>query len=142
VSVGNKPRERHRCFEDLPRPEGSVFTQIVATITSGIPVQNIISHYRFWVMGTGLSPLQRQILAVLPDEGNGEWARPKQILDTLGLEPTPSTRTIMSRALGRLHKRGLISVIVTDLALPGKSRLYARRDRPKYPPRVTRTREV
>ena len=70
----------------------------------------------------GLSPLQRQILAVLPDEGNGEWARPKQILDTLGLEPTPSNRTIMSRALGRLHKRGLINVIVTDLALPGKSR--------------------
>src|SRR6476660_6418703 len=103
-----------------------------------VPVQNIISHYRFWVMGTGLSPLQRQILAVLPDEGNGEWARPKQILDTLGLEPTPSNRTIMSRALGRLHKRGLISVIVTDLAVPGKSRLYARRDRPIYPPRVTR----
>ena len=81
----------------------------------------------------GLSPLQRQILAVLPDEGNGEWARPKQILDTLGLEPTPSNRTITSRALSRLHKRGLISVIVTDLALPGKSRLYARRDRPILP---------
>ena len=104
-------------------------------------LSDLLSHYRVWVMG-GLSPLQRQILAVLPDEDNGEWARPKQILDTLGLEPTPSNRTIMSRALGRLHKRGLISVIVTDLALPGKSRLYARRDRPIYPPRVTRTREV
>jgi hypothetical protein len=102
-------------------------------------LSSLLSHYRFWVMG-GLSPLQRQILAVLPDEGNGEWARPKQILDTLGFEPTPSNRTIMSRALGRLHKRGLISVIVTDLALPGKSRLYARRDRPIYG--VTRTREV
>ena len=102
-------------------------------------LSDLLSHYRFWVMG-GLSPLQRQILAVLPDEDNGEWARPKQILDTLGLEPTPSNRTIMSRALGRLRKRGLISFIVTDSALPGKSRLYARRDRPIYG--VTRTREV
>ena len=76
----------------------------------------------------------------MPDEGNGEWARPKQILETLGFKPTPSNRSIMSRALGRLHRRGLISVIVTDLALPGKSRLYARRDRPIYG--VTRTREV
>ena len=42
-------------------------------------------------MGKGLSPLQHDILAVL--DGRRGWSRPKDILATLGREPTPSNRT-------------------------------------------------
>jgi hypothetical protein len=64
-------------------------------------------------MGKGLSPLQKNILAVLeqfpaappPDaEGNVSlktWARPQQILQQLNLPSTPSNRASNSHRLLR-----------------------------------------
>jgi hypothetical protein len=73
-------------------------------------------------MGKGLSPLQRDILAVLekfevfedaqPDAGGyvsmRAWARPYQIIEQLGRLPTPANRAAISKALVRLYDRGLV----------------------------------
>jgi hypothetical protein len=73
-------------------------------------------------MGKGLSPLQNDILAVL-EECPG-WARPRVILNRLGLEPTASNRAALSKSLARLCMRGKVSFGSAERSLPGKSNLY------------------
>lgn len=81
-------------------------------------------------MGRGLSDLQKEILAVLPAIGRDRWEcgcyykdyHPKwgrvvdpcewmlsgDVLAAIRREPTPSNRVALSKALGRLHERGLV----------------------------------
>ena len=82
---------------------------------------NLVSRY-VRGMGKGLSPLQRVILAVLEQQHG--WIRPKDILDALGREPTPSNRTAVSKALDRLWARDLIETGHSEVATVGKSYLY------------------
>ena len=66
--------------------------------------------------------MQRVILAVLEQQHG--WIRPKDILDALGREPTPSNRTAVSKALDRLWARDLIETGHSEVATVGKSYLY------------------
>jgi predicted transcriptional regulator len=74
-------------------------------------------------MGRGLSPLQHEILAVLKARRGG-WARPKDVIDALGREPTSSNRTVVSKALDRLEVRGLVEVGHGAIRNVGNSYLY------------------
>lgn len=88
-------------------------------------------------MGKGLSPLQSSILAALREyptyEGSLQgdhvsiknWARPKDILAVLGIKAAPSTRAILSRALERLYRRGLVAKFHAAFAEAGNSARYA-----------------
>jgi predicted transcriptional regulator len=73
-------------------------------------------------MGKGQSPLQRDILAAL--EAHPGWRRPRDILNALGREPTPSNRVGMTKALARLCERGLIQRERGEAMNVGKSYLY------------------
>jgi hypothetical protein len=101
-------------------------------------------------MGKGLSPLQKNILAVLEEfpaledilAGNywqanedhpadyehsiDAWARPRQILKRLGLEPTASNRAAISKSLLRLYRRGKIAAVSLIFPEQGQSRFYLR----------------
>jgi hypothetical protein len=89
-------------------------------------------------MGRGLSPLQKDILAVLeefparedfPEEGTislSSWAHPRQILQRLKRPPTASNRTAVSKALARLVERGMVAAARSDLYSAGKSFFYVR----------------
>jgi hypothetical protein len=89
-------------------------------------------------MGRGLSPLQKDILAVLeefparedfPEEGTinlSSWAHPQQILQRLKRPPTASNRTAVSKALARLVERGMVAAARGDLYSAGKSFFYVR----------------
>jgi hypothetical protein len=89
-------------------------------------------------MGRGLSPLQKDILAVLeefparedfPEEGTlslSSWAHPQQILQRLKRPPTASNRTAVSKALARLVERGMVAAARGELYAAGKSFFYVR----------------
>ena len=74
-------------------------------------------------MGRGLSPLQRDILAAV---GGEDWSRPKDIRAALGKAPTPSNRSVISRALLRLCERGLIEANKGERGSARKSYSYRR----------------
>jgi|AntAceMinimDraft_1070359.scaffolds.fasta_scaffold02651_8 hypothetical protein len=63
-------------------------------------------------MGRGLSQQQKDILELLPpmvDAMNcGDAPTTREIIDSLGLEYTPSNRASVSRAKSRLTARGLV----------------------------------
>jgi hypothetical protein len=81
-------------------------------------------------VGKGTSPLQEAILDIL-DERTG-WSRPKDILEALGREPTPTNRTAISKALTRLWVRKLVEQSTGEVVQVGKSRLYRKaRTRPQ-----------
>jgi len=87
-------------------------------------------------MGKGLSPLQKNILEVLAHWPSyeqataarpgqlGGWARPGDIIARLNLPKTNVTRASLSRALARLHERGLVARASAELASIGKSFRY------------------
>ena len=87
-------------------------------------------------MGKGLSPQQKNILEVLSQWPSyeqatattpgqvGEWARPGDIIAGLNLPKTSVTRASLSRALARLHERGLVARASGKLASVGKSFRY------------------
>lgn len=86
-------------------------------------------------MGKGLSPLQKDILAVLAEwpaavEGAvGDmrtWAEPKDIMTRLGRSPTPSNRVIISKALNRLLDRELIAIAYAQRCRQGNGGAYRR----------------
>jgi hypothetical protein len=86
-------------------------------------------------MGKGLSGLQRDILAVLEEWPSFEdtppgdlraWAMPKQILSRLRRPPTTTNRVALSKALARLHERGLVARASGEVASVGKSFRYVR----------------
>jgi hypothetical protein len=89
-------------------------------------------------MGRGLSPLQKDILAVLeefparedfPEEGTinlSSWAHPQRILQRLKRPRTASNRTAVSKALARLVDRGMVAAARGELYSAGKSFFYAR----------------
>jgi hypothetical protein len=89
-------------------------------------------------MGRGLSPLQKDILAVLEEfparedfpEGCAinlsSWAHPQQILHRLKRPPTASNRTAISKALARLVERGMVAAARGELYAAGKSFFYVR----------------
>jgi len=91
-------------------------------------------------MGKGLSPLQKEILAVLenwpsleqqpPGDSLKGWARPHAIIRGLGRPNTPATRAAVSKALKRLCQRGLVASEYAQMYNPGKSRFYVRIARP------------
>ena len=93
---------------------------------------------KFLNMGRGLSPLQKDILAVLeefpaledfPAEGTislSSWAHPQQILQRLKRPPTASNRTAVSKALARLMERGMVAAARGELYAAGKSFFYVR----------------
>ena len=70
-------------------------------------------------MAQSLSPLQKDILAALEEFPALEevmhtgdllqWARPSQIMQRLALQPTPSNRVALSKALHRLYVRGRVA---------------------------------
>jgi DNA-binding MarR family transcriptional regulator len=85
-------------------------------------------------MGKGLSPLQNDILAVLDEWPSfemvggsgylGDWALPRDIIRRLCLPRNGATRASMSRALLRLHERGLVARASGECAMVGKSFRY------------------
>ena len=87
-------------------------------------------------MGKSLSPLQRDILAVLEEWPTFElaesaaagsvkdWALPRDIIRRLG-RPR-STQATISRALLQLHKKGLVARASGELADVGKAFHYLR----------------
>lgn len=88
-------------------------------------------------MGKGLSRLQIQILEVLgrfplaPAETGdlvniSRFARPRDIVRDLGLAPDAATRVAVSKALARLHQRGLVVAYYSSVATQGRGRRYAR----------------
>ena len=84
-------------------------------------------------MGHGLSPLQRQILAVLERWPTFEqaahlndWALPRDIIEGLGLPKSNAARASLSKALLRLHERGLVARAAGEVASVGKSFRYVR----------------
>ena len=89
-------------------------------------------------MSKSQSPLQRDILAVLEEWPTFElaeaaapgsvkdWALPRDIIGRLGLPKTGSTRATVSRALLRLHQKGLVARASGELADVGKSYHYLR----------------
>ena len=89
-------------------------------------------------MGESLSPLQRDILAVLEEwptfemaeaaaPGNvKDWALPRDIIRSLGMPKTGATRATISRALLQLHKKGLVARASGELADVGKAFHYLR----------------
>jgi hypothetical protein len=93
-------------------------------------------------MGRSRSSLQRDILAVLEEwptfelaeaEAPGsvkDWALPRDIIGRLGLPKTGSTRATISRALLRLHQKGLVARASGELADVGKSFHYLRISNP------------
>ena len=93
-------------------------------------------------MGESLSPLQRDILAVLEEWPTFEmaeaaapasvkdWALPRDIIRSLGMPKTGATRATISRALLRLHEKGLVARASGELADVGKSFHYLRISNP------------
>jgi DNA-binding MarR family transcriptional regulator len=87
-------------------------------------------------MGKGLSPLQKEILAVLEqlpssDQAQpGDWALPRDIIDRLGMPKSGVTSASMSRALLRLCQRGLVERTTGEVANVGQSFLYLRVELP------------
>ena len=89
-------------------------------------------------MGESLSPLQRDILAVLGEWPTFEmaeaaapanvkdWALPRDIIRSLGRPKTRSTQATISRALLRLHEKGLLARAFGELADVGKAFHYLR----------------
>lgn len=86
-------------------------------------------------MGKGLSKLQCAILDVLRGfpslaerRGDyiGDWARPRDILVALKRPPTSSNRVAISKALARLHQRGLVAVAAPELCTQGRGYRYCR----------------
>jgi hypothetical protein len=89
-------------------------------------------------MGKSLSPLQRDILAVLEEWPTFElaesaaagsvkdWALPRDIIRRLGRPKTRSTQATISRALLQLHKKGLVARASGELADVGKAFHYLR----------------
>jgi hypothetical protein len=85
-------------------------------------------------MGKGLSPLQKDILAVLDEWPSLEsylesdskqlGALPRDIIRRLGRLNNGTTRASMSRALLRLHERGLVSRASGIGAMAGKAFQY------------------
>jgi hypothetical protein len=94
-------------------------------------------------MGKSLSPLQRDILAVLEEWPTFElaesaaagsvkdWALPRDIIRRLGRPKTRSTQATISRALLQLHKKGLVARASGELADVGKSFHYLRISNPE-----------
>lgn len=88
----------------------------------------------------GLSALQHDILAVLDGwpaleeclPGSlGAWARPSDIIAALGRPRTAATRAAVSKALARLHERGIVARASGELVIVGKSFRYVRITDPK-----------
>ena len=80
-----------------------------------------VSHYT-GLMGRGLSPLQHDILAAI--KAKRGWLRSKEIREAIGREPTDSNSVAVSKALGRLCKRGLIERSNSKIMHVGKLYLY------------------
>lgn len=82
-------------------------------------------------MGKGLSSLQRDILVALAlfpafEDGRCVWAMPGEILDTLDRRATPANQVALSKALKRLHERGLVARASGEFADVGKAFRYSR----------------
>lgn len=86
-------------------------------------------------MGNGLSPLQKDILALLAGWPayvqdatfhTGDWARPRDIIAGLGRPENAVTSASVSRALARLSERGLVMRTAGQLASVGRAFRYAR----------------
>jgi hypothetical protein len=89
-------------------------------------------------MNKSLSPLQRDILAVLEQWPTFEvadsvapgsvkdWALPRDIIRGLGRPKTRATQATISRALLRLHEKGLVARASDELADVGKAFHYLR----------------
>ena len=89
-------------------------------------------------MGESLSPLQRDILAVLGEWPTFEmaeaaapanvkdWALPRDIIRCLGRPKTRATQAKVSRAFLRLHEKGLVARASGELADVGKAFHYLR----------------
>lgn len=82
-------------------------------------------------MGRGLSELQKNILTVLEEHpkvsrftGGPLYARPRDIIEALGMANTATSRVSVSKALRRLADRGLVQVYVAQVALQGKGYRY------------------
>jgi len=87
-------------------------------------------------MNRGLSSLQTDILAVLDQWPSFEkataarpaqrddWAVPRDIIERLELPKNAVTRASLSRALSRLHKRGLVARAFGQLVSVGRSYRY------------------
>jgi predicted transcriptional regulator len=73
-------------------------------------------------MGRGLSPLQHDILAAI--KAKRVWVRSKEIRKAIGRGPTDSNIVAVSKALGRLCKRGLIERGNREIMNVGKPYLY------------------
>jgi hypothetical protein len=83
--------------------------------------RNGVSHYTR-LMGRGLSPLQLDILAAI--KAKRGWVRSKDIREAIGRGPTKSNSVAVSKALGRLCKRGLIERSNNKIMHVGKLYLY------------------
>lgn len=95
-------------------------------------------------MAKGLSPLQKNILAVLEEfpayeeakvrinshNWIEEWARPRDIMKRLCLPPTASNRAAVSKSLARLWDRGRIVGVSTCCCMQGHGWRYLRVDNP------------
>ena len=93
-------------------------------------------------MDKSLSPLQRDIVAVLGELPTFElaeaaalgsvkdWALPRDIIRSLGRPKTRATQATISRALLRLHEKGLVARASGELADVGKSFHYLRISNP------------
>jgi hypothetical protein len=84
-------------------------------------------------MANGLSRLQTEILKVLEEWPSFEeaepgsfqsWAKPQDIIAALHRPKTPATRATISRALARLHRRGVVARAPRDQAIAGSSFRY------------------
>jgi predicted transcriptional regulator len=60
-----------------------------------------------------------------------EWAMPGDIRKKLGRENTAATRVALSKALKRLHERGLVARASGEVAAVGQAFRYARISDPK-----------
>ena len=89
--------------------------------TNSVLDRNGVSHYTR-LMGRGLSPLQHDILAAI--KATRGWVRSKEIREAIGREPTDSNTVAVSKALGRLCKRGLIERSNSKIMHVGKLYLY------------------
>jgi hypothetical protein len=89
-------------------------------------------------MGKGLSSLQHDILGVLENWPSFEdatlsapgsigcWAKPGDIIQALGRSKSPASRAAMSKALLRLHQRGLVARAAGEVAAAGMGFRYVR----------------
>ena len=100
-------------------------------VVNNVSGENITNRKR-------LGPLQIDILAVLDEWPSyeqatvaapgrlGGWALPRDIIERLGLPKSAVTSVSVSRALAKLHERGLVARASGEVAIVGKAFRYLR----------------